>query len=493
MLFRSGLFRHAGMTFTSLAENVRQIDDSRPIHLLDTPDICRTFTNGLSDVFEKGDSDQKPEGQFEFGSCYYQVSSPNKVLLRELRQALRPVYIEVVHADSGAFLIKNNYNWISTEDFYFDWRLLKNGQLILAGELDNVRAEPGGDCLVELMFGDQTFDDGSEYILRFEAVYANSSLWATCGEEAFFQEFTLAQAERPDLEAPTRSGGRLRLESDRHHLIVSGSRFWLVFNRINGSLESWRVGEKELIAARIADTGSGLAGLQPAIWRVTDILDSGWLPEWHQMGFDRVTPQVISCQEGCDGQSAVIEMVIRLAAIGKPAYLEAVIRYDVRSIGDLRVFASLKPLMDNLPPVPCFGFALNLSKDFDQVSWLGGGPLPGLYSLHGSPRRGIYDALPVIDHLANATQDDVTGIYPDVDWLQIKEQNGLGLMVRAGSLFGFSACPLNSATTLAGMGSLAKSKKSLMIQLFHTDHRLENNRPIKATWHFYLVVSSNSL
>ncbi len=82
-------------------------------------------------------------------------------------------------------------------------------------------------------------------------------------ERRLFQEFSLATADRLDLAPAGRNRGRLRMEADRHHLIVSGSRFWFVFNRMNGSLESWRVGEKEIIAAQFARDGCGLTGIQP--------------------------------------------------------------------------------------------------------------------------------------------------------------------------------------------------------------------------------------
>ena len=182
--------------------------------------------------------------------------------------------------------------------------------MILAGALDNIRAGPGDEQFVELIYGDLSFDDQAEYTLRFEVARANTSLWGTCGEEAFFQEFTLAAADRLDLTPTGRNRGRLRMEADRHHLIVSGSRFWFVFNRMNGSLESWRVGEKEIIAAQFARDGCGLTGIQPTIWRSTDRLDKTWLPEWQRFGFDRTLPQVISCQSDCDGQSAVVEIII---------------------------------------------------------------------------------------------------------------------------------------------------------------------------------------
>ena len=488
VMWSAGLFRHSGMAFGPLIERMRKLDDSRPIHIIETPDIGLSADIILTDAWS---GTQTAGGQLPpapFGGCCFRWGQSNMHLLREIRQMLRPVQIEAINAIAGVFAIRNRHSSITAGEYYFDWRLLRNGQLVLSGELKNTRANQDEDIFVELPFEELSFDDGAEYLIRFEAVHAKTTLWTICGEEAFFQEFFLAQAERPDLEAPSRSSGRLRLESDRHHLIVSGSRFWLIFNRVNGTLESWRLGDKELIAARPAADGSGPAGLQPAVWRSLDPLDTCRENEWRQAGFDRLIPQVVSCQEGCDGQCAVIEMVIRLAAPGKPEALEMIVRYDVRSIGDLRVFASLRPLLDNLPPLPCFSFLLNLSKAFTHLTWLGGGPLPVLYNLHNNARRGIYNDLQDNQAAEGNLQTSRSGLFPAVEWLSAKGEAGLGLMIRADRLFGFSALPAVRMEMIVGHSGI-NPKRPLTVQLFHDDRTLAADKPLKAVWHLYPTVS----
>ncbi len=90
-------------------------------------------------------------------------------------------------------------------------------------------------------------------------------------------------------------------------------------------------------------------------------------------------------------QSAVVEMIIRMAAPGKPALFDAIIRYDVRSAGDLRIFAGLSTLQDDLPRLPVSVSHNNFSKTFDCINWLGGASAGLLYTLHDSPRHGLYE------------------------------------------------------------------------------------------------------
>lgn len=488
VLWSAGIFRQGGALALSLADSVRQLDNTRLIHILDTPDLSLELDARMTGSFGSQQQEGWPSAPKGTGQCYYHLDIADSTLLRELKQIMRPLQIEAVDAANGAFTITNIRQWTAASEYQIGWLLLRDGQIILSGELDNIRIGPGEEKFVELYYGDRTFDDGSEYLLRFEAVWADDSLWATAGDEIFFAEFTLASSEPPDFEAPGRSGGRLRLESDRHHLIVSGSRFWMVFNRINGSLESWRIGDKELIAAHPTISGSGLSGLHDSIWRATDFLDGVWLPEWRLAGYDRLIPQVISTQEGCDGQSAVIEMVIHLAAAGKPACLEIISRYDIRTAGDLRVFSSLRWLTADLPPLPCFSLCLNMNRSFDQINWVGCGPQPGLASLHASSRRGYFSGRQCDPVQGVSLPGDVAGIFSETNVLTFKDKTGLGLSIRAGQPFGFAVKPAGQTEAWPGFAEIRPERQLLAVQLFQQTMPLELIQPLKAVWHLVPVV-----
>ena len=171
-------------------------------------------------------------------------------------------------------------------------------------------------------------------------------------------------------------------------------------------------------------------------------------------------------------------MIIRMAAPGKPALFDAIIRYDVRSAGDLRIFAGLSTLQDDLPRLPCFGFTINFSKTFDCINWLGGGPLPGLYTLHDSPRHGLYERKGG-DPLA-----DCGGLFPDVNWLSIKDGSGLGLMIQSGRPFDFSIVRSPPTPTITGL-----TNQAMVVQLCQADPDLTYETPLKSVWHLYPIVS----
>ena len=477
LFWSAGIFRQEGPAIDLLADAVRALDNTRWLHLADLPDCSRN----LAQTPIPADLAWPVGG----GMCFCDWERRSPQLLQAIAQALRPLDIRAVDAASGAFLIANRLNWLSAAQFGVEWVLLREGRPILTGQLDNIRMAPGEEQYLELIYGLEPLADDKDYILRFEVSYAEDSLWANAGDEAFFQEFILAAADIADEPETTRSGGRLRLESERHHLIVSGSRFWLVFNRINGALESWRFGDKELIAAA-PPAGDGLSGLHGTLFRPPEPMDEPWLAAWRQFGYDRLTTQVISARDGCDGQNAVIEMILHLAAAGRPAGHELLLRYEIRASGDLKVFTSLTALQPDMPPWPCFCLSINMKPEYSQVSWLGTGPGISLSRLPGTCRSGLFGA-----DLADQETNDrwqaaaSLGRHSHTRWLSCKDGSGFGLLIRADQVFGHTARIIG----LPGLAEKRLERQALAIRLFTALPSGRTDRPVKAIWHFSPVVS----
>ncbi len=488
VMWSAGLFREKSAVVDMIARQARLLDDTRWLHVLDTPDLSADLDGWRTPQKDYADLSwlSYPSG---LGRCFFSWGNQSDTLLNELKQMMRPLDISAIDATNGAFLVKNRQQWTTAGHFQVDWVLLRNGRLILSGELDNIRGEPGSEQYLEIWYGEQHFDDGADYVLRFEVSYAEPCLWADSGDEVFFTEFVLASAERNDLNRTSQSGGRLRLESDRHHLIISGSRFWLVFNRVNGTLESWRSGDKELIAASLSNGSIGISGLHASIERPPEYLDAPWLAIWREAGYDQLKHQVISTQEGCDGQSAVIEMMIRLAAPGKPALFDLITRYEIRASGDLRIYAGLTPLESDLPMLPGFGLKMNLKSDYSQINWYGTGLKYCFCHLHNSCRSGLFSN----SQTDLGTKADLpsakAGLFPDTRWLTLKDKTGFGLMVRSDQLFGFAARPAGMPDPLAGLTEGKIERKALGLQIFQQLAISCHASPVRASWYFSPIVS----
>lgn len=481
VLWSADYFRTNAPGAGFLAEHARKLDSTRFLHLIDTDDVSRDLDRQSADLVWPGHA-----ATGGCGRCYCTWSATPPAALREFRQMLKPLTVRAVDAAAGAFVFTNLMHWTSANYFTIGWLLLRNGKVMLSGALDSVRAGPGEDTYVDLWYGDQSFGDGADYLLRFEMAYAGDCLWAEEGTASFSCEFSLVQAalEPP---APQRAGGRLRLESDRHHLIVSGSRFWLVFNQVSGTLESWRVGDKELIAAN-----NGLAALPS---RQPDFFDGKLGEVWRKAGYDRLQPFVLSVQQGCDGQSAVVEMVMQLAAPGRPAVFEWISRYEIYASGEMRLFASMTPLGEGLPPPPCFGFSLLARGEYSGIGWYGRGPAPGFYRLHQGCGSGLFQHNSPnerndgrSDGQIGAVQQVPADIYSDVRWLSLRDQNGFGLQVRSDRPFAFAVGPDPAGYPFNALFNGRQENRPLLVRLFSQTAETSAAQPLKAVWYFSPVV-----
>lgn len=453
-----------------LAGQARNADPQRFLHGLDVPDLGRFL-----DAWQEQAGDQpadlswlrKPDPG-EAGWCFFDHDSAND-MLRSIGSILRPIDIQPVNPIVGSFLIENHMSWSETGLYQLSWELLRQGRAILSGELDNIHAEPGHNQQIELWYGDQAFADEVEYIVRFSVRLARALLWNEKDSPVSMQEFCLQKADNSTIPV-SGQGGRLRLESERHHLIISGPRFWLVFNRIHATLESWRTGDRELLAARGSQAGGTgfmqlppLSGLRCCLMRQPEPTDGSDWPRWLRHGYDQLQTQIVSIEDGCDGKNAVVDMIANLGVPGKPPLFSLTLRYEIAIQGAVRLFASLSPLQETALPPPCFGLCLNPARTCRDISWYGKGPARSLCRLPGTGATGHYEQ--ALADLARPGRGP--GAFKDVRRLTLRDDSGVGLAITSDHHFAFDVAAAPDLIFGAGLHERSSDPSRLVLQILH--------------------------
>ncbi|MEA4888261.1 MAG: glycoside hydrolase family 2 TIM barrel-domain containing protein [Clostridiaceae bacterium] len=473
IMWSAGFLLHADLETTAwqntLAEQIRRLDKTRWLQGRDCPDCAARLDQWLQPdperEFWRG-SAAYPEPE-QPGGCLYDLSQEPS-LLKALKQVLRPLDIQPVDILAGTFLLRNRLSWTSAACYQISWQLMRQGKPILSGELDGIRADPGTDQMIELVYGEQDFLDGADYVLGFTVDQAEPSLWADEGDEIFRQEFRLAAGDVPEASSGGHGGGRLRLESDRHHLIISGSRFWLVFNRVTGALESWRSGEKEFVAPLYSGHPGGTQAGRPAgfycsLQRLYEPADHSDVLYWQKKGLDRLWTQIRSVQDGCDGQNAIVDFEADLGAAGLPASCRLVLRYEIHAAGDVQLYACLSPVGEETLFLPCFSMCLNLKKTFGLFNWYGSGPERNQIRLETTGRTGLYE-MPAADLLRTGRDP---GLFTHLRWLTFKDESGFGLSIRSDQLFAFNLRQPGVPGLRAASADLPYDMPAPILQLFH--------------------------
>lgn len=407
----------------------------------DSPELVKASHAGLSDghtvlsnrcvVWSEGlvDADQKP-----------------RLALKELAQAYQPIRMEAVDPSNGAFVVVNQRNFQSTGDLIARFLLLRDGLEVLTGELDILRIDPGGRRFMEIPYGDLHFDDGSEYVLRVTVEQAEATLFAPTGFPVGFWEYRLTD-NSVDLSAmrPALASTRLRMERDRHQTIVSGHRFYLVFNHLSGTFDACRFGDKELFCSPVALSSVGGMDLAsgPRI-HLLETVGAEWLKNSEiRIGLpaqDRLRYLVDSVETACDGQTAVIEVVTSLAADGCRIFCQAITRYEILTNGTIRIFVHFIRRNAGLPAPAQLGIRLFLRPEFNRTTYFGRGPHAGSRRFSTSQRTGLYrQSVHALQENAGIHLEDDARI--DVRYLKLQDEQGFGLLVSGDRHFQFTARP----------------------------------------------------
>ncbi len=383
-----------------------------------------------------------------------------------LRQAARPLDIQAINAALGHFRIINRQQFLSLEPFHLRWELLRDGNICLSSEQPLPAVAPGSQETMMLNFGPLDLSGGHDYTICLTVVQNQPTLWAPAATELFFQEFNIG-TQRPlalPLEAslagvnhPGRS--RLRLERDRHLLVLSGHRFWMLFNQITGTLDSWRAGDREILTSRnyltrpvidLPDNGllrsewsaepanpADSPGPRVCLWRQIEAGDLASIKAWQLAGYDRLQRQVRSCESDCDGHAAVIEFRADLAAPGQIAVLRSVTRYEINAAGHLTLFVSLAAIRSHLPLVPRLGLRFDLKPTYEKISWFGRGPGPSWPGQQITARTGLFQRY-YSELDADWPERGIHAARADTRWLTLQDSTGFGLLIHSDNLFSFS-------------------------------------------------------
>lgn len=374
----------------------------------------------------------------DFSADTSEFSHPASSLLKE---ALSPLEIEPYQSLQGLIRVRSKQQFTDLENYRLHWQVLRNGLMFEAGEVDGPTLEPQGTCEVSLPLGPIQFSDGAAYHL----VIAARQIAATISHPAdaliyrWYDAITADRSGDPYLTVlrpltanPTQ---RLKLEQDRHLLVISGPRFWIVFNKISGMLESWRCGDLEWLSfaqttqtAHRGSFGSPLVFTKPhGASNINKLLSC-------------VIQTVESVEHSCDGNTAVISVCAWYGHIGFRPQVKAITVYEVSDKGEMTIRVEIKEIGSLLPSdIERLGYRLFLRKQYHRLIWNGYGPEPAWPTENHLNYPGQF-----VQTLASLTQKCQKSLLLDLPhaqtrWVAAADGKGQGLLIENQNQFSFQA------------------------------------------------------
>ena len=156
-------------------------------------------------------------------------------------------YVKFLAYDTvtGELTIKNDYDFISLDEFYLKYSVLVDGVMVEDGTVDMPTVLPGEVADVKIPTI-KTGDVGVEIALNVELCYKEAQTWAEAGYVIAAEQYTIA--ERDTTPFVLNGNEEIALEKTTDGYRVKSSAMEMTF-AANGTMNSWVVNGKDLIAA----------------------------------------------------------------------------------------------------------------------------------------------------------------------------------------------------------------------------------------------------
>ncbi len=263
---------------------------------------------------------------------------------------------EVTYAD-GTIKVTNKRYFVGLDDLAFDWTVEKNGKAVMSGAVE--KAEIPARAEAEYKLFDHFETDGlTTLIIRFRQ--NSDTEWAEKGFEVGYKQFILSDAA---VSVETGKNDTVKYNESRTAIKISCGNTEYVFDKIAGKVISINNGKKLL-----AD---------PIEFNIDRSyhLSNGFADEWKRARYEQAKQKTYSAEitEASDDKLVILTKV-SFAAAAMPPAIRADIIYTFTADGKLNIAVDAK-VTYNAPALPRFGLKITMPEGFENVTYLGYGPV----------------------------------------------------------------------------------------------------------------------
>jgi len=310
------------------------------------------------------------------------------------------------------------------------WQVVAGSDTIARGLVDDLDCPPHQTTQISIPLPAIRPEPGVEYFLdiRFDNAGTDEVAEPAFAEAVAWEQFRLpVYANRSSVDV--RRAAKITPTTSDSLLVLRGEAtdFELTFDLIAGTIRSYTFQGVELIRT----------GPEPNFWRPPTDNDFGndmprRLGIWRNASRDRMVTDVEHWQNS--DRDVEIYVTTHLAAGDS----EHRARYHVFGNGEVVMTNTFLPGTEDLPDLPKYGVSLTLPATFDQVQWLGRGPLENYWDRKTGANVGLHFSGVDRMHFPYIRPQE-TGNRADVRWVALSNSDGVGLLAVSDSLMNMSA------------------------------------------------------
>lgn len=373
---------------------------------------------------------------------------PNRTLkpaMAEVKKVQQEVKFELLSAEEGRLLIRNNFSFSNLKGYPLQWSLCVDGDEVQMGDYILPSMDPGQETEIILPINKAFLATPKRIYLNVRVNLLSDRLWALKGFKIAEEQFRLPSVQKMASKPEDNRSESIHVEQMDDVWDVEGPDWQITFSKKTGTINRWVHKEKILVEAgplvnlwrapTSNDVGTGLNPDPRFTWHANS---------WKAYGLDNLKTEAVSMQleENSNGS---LEIISDGQLKGSGSLFTFRMVHSILNDGAVKVTLNVKALKPRgdlyLPRV---GVHLLLPGSIQQVEWWGRGPLENYRDRNTGSNWGRYH-LPVSEMMTPYIHPQENGNRYDTDKVNLTNIQGEGLTV-SGDGFCFSVHNYNLET-----------------------------------------------
>lgn len=346
-----------------------------------------------------------------------------------LKYVYRNMHVRPVDLSKGTFKMKSWFDFIQAdEQLDGTWTITSEDKTIAEGKIKDLSIKPGEERELKIDLPKIKIEPGREYFINIIFATRQNTFYAKKGYVLAQEQFRLPVGQPVALS--TADLPALTLKKSDKLVSVSGDKFSIQFDRVKGTISSFKFENIELIKS----------GLRPDFWRPITDNDNGvarkaeytdlrWKTASENMTVENSTVKTLD--------SGAAEVSFELSFPEKLGSFTST--YTVYGNGEVAVKAQFKKgTVEMAQLMYRYGMTMTMPVEFQNIHWYGRGPEPTYIDRMLEP-IGVYEST-VDGQWIDYSNPQENGNKVDVRWMAMLNQSGYGLLIKGAQPLSVNAC-----------------------------------------------------
>ena len=366
--------------------------------------------------------------------CDNGLISPDRVPnphMYEVGYFYQNIWTNPTDIKNGEISIFNEYFFRDLSAYYLEWQVLKGGEVMRSGRVEDLNVGPQQTVKIKLPIGKTC--QCTEWLLNVAYKLKNTEGLLPAGHTVAKQQLVLNPYKAPSMELKNQAKSNQDVveptvkDNDEQYLIVDGENFRIEFDKSNGYLSKYQVNGLDMMKE-----GSYL---QPNFWRAPTDNDFGARLQVKYAVWKNPEIKLVSMQQRIENQQAVIESAYELPEVSAKLNLTYVINNEGTMKVTQKMTTDKNAKVSNLFR---FGMQMQMPRSFDKVAYYGRGPVENYIDRKANADLGIYHQS-VAEQFYAYIRPQENGTKSDIRWWKTLNASGHGIQVVAAEPFSASA------------------------------------------------------